>query len=429
MNGGHGVLGMKRSLINVTCLAHDQMTAPPVLDNLAARRLFLQRHRLGDAPAGVASGAALAELITDLGFVQVDSVNTLARAHDMILYSRRPTYRPKNLRRLADRDRAVFEHWTHDASVIPTEFYPHWRLKFDRDAARLGQRWKEWRREGFHKKTDDILRHVSDHGPVSSAEVGVGEERGSGGWWDWHPSKTALEYLWRTGALSVTKRVGFRKFYDLTERVIPAAYLEPRPDVAETVEWACKAALDRLGFATSGELAAFWDLITPLEARRWCQDALAQGRIIEVDVEMSGGRGVRCSFAWPDVLQQAACVPGAPARVRLLSPFDPALRDRKRAERLFGFHYRIEIFVPEAQRRYGYYIFPVLEGDRLIGRIDVKCNRPDACLEVAAFWPEIGVPLGKGRVAKIFSELERVGRFTDCPTPRFAPDWQRVSMR
>jgi uncharacterized protein YcaQ len=85
--------------------------------------------------------------------------------------------------------------------------------------------------------------------------------------------------------------------------------------------------------------------------------------------------------------------------------------------------------VPEAQRRYGYYVFPVLEGDRLIGRIDVKCNRPDACLEVAAFWPEIGVALGKGRVAQICSELERVGRFTDCPTLRFSPDWQRISVR
>ena len=145
--------------------------------------------------------------------------------------------------------------------------FPHWRHKFARDGARLESRWKEWRRDDFTQKIDDVLRHVTDHGCCSSGDVGKGEGRGSGGWRDWHPSKTALEYLWRSGRLSVVRRDGFRKVYDLTEQVIPAKGLNARVDEAETLDWSCGAALDKLGFATSTEISAFWDLATKAEAK------------------------------------------------------------------------------------------------------------------------------------------------------------------
>jgi hypothetical protein len=259
---------------------------------------------------------------------------------------------------------------------------------------------------------------------VCSAEVGTDEKRSSGGWWDWHPSKTALEYLWRTGEISVTRREGFRKYYDLTERVIPADLANIRPDHGETVEWACSAALDRLGFATSGEIAAFWDLVTPTEARDWCAQAIADARAIEIDVEMAKGEKPRRCIAWPTILDTEPPEPGQ--RVRVLSPFDPALRDRKRAERLFGFHYRIEIFVPEPKRVYGYYVFPVIEAARLIGRIDMKCDRDAGCLNIRAFWPEAKVPFGKGRLARLETELHRIARFAECRDIAFAPGWLRA---
>ena len=166
------------------------------LDNRAARALFLDRHALAEQPAGPARDAHLQGLIRRLGFVQLDSINTVARAHDMILFSRRPTYRPANLKRLYERDRALFEHWTHDAAVIPMDFYHHWHLRFQRDAELSRARWKSWRRGAFEQKFETVLRHIRDHGPVSSSDVGKDERKGSGGWWDWHPSKTALEYLW-----------------------------------------------------------------------------------------------------------------------------------------------------------------------------------------------------------------------------------------
>ncbi len=392
----------------------------PVLHNAQARHLFLARHGLADRPSGPGKGTDLKGVIDDLGFVQLDSVNTFARAHDLILWSRRQQFRPKALQHLLHRDRKVFEHWTHDAAVIPMESFAHWRLRFARDAVRMEDRWKEWRRGDFTVKIDAVLRRIADHGCCTSGQVGEGESRGSGGWWDWHPSKTALEYLWRSGQVSVVRRDGFTKVYDLTERVIPAEHLNARHHPQQTIDWCCAGALDRLGFATSGELAAFWDHVTSAEAKAWCAVALSEGRIIEVDVEGVDGK-LRRSFAWPGLMDEDV---GAPVpRLRILSPFDPALRDRKRAERLFGFHYRIEIFVPETKRKYGYYVFPAMEGDRLIGRIDMK--REEGVLAVRAFWPEQGVRMGAGRVQALETELERAAAFGGCERVTYAEDWIR----
>ena len=189
---------------------------PAVLSNKDARRIFLDRHRLSETPQGPASGSELLGLIESLGFVQLDSINTVARAHDLILFSRRPRYRPKALKTLYERDGRLFEHWTHDAAVIPLAFYPNWHLRRQRDAERLKARWQQDRRAGFEAQFQTILDQIREYGPVSSSDVGKGEARGSGGWWDWHPSKTALEYLWRSGALCVIGREGFQKRYDLT---------------------------------------------------------------------------------------------------------------------------------------------------------------------------------------------------------------------
>lgn len=397
----------------------------PRLVNADARRLFLARHCLvgmGRRQAGV---AGLEALIERLGFVQIDSVNTVERAHHMILGVRRPSYRPRNLKTLMERQRGLFEHWTHDAAVIPIAFYPHWQLRFSRDSVRLAERWKKWRRDGFEAKFDEVLNHIAQNGPAMAREIGGGEKRANQGWWDWHPSKTALEYLWRTGALAVKGRVGFQKVFDLAERVIPQAQLSARPDPAETIEWACASALERLGFATSGEIAAFWETVTPADAKVWAAAHLGQD-LIEIEVEGAVPGAFRRCFARPDVMEAARVAPKPPASVRILSPFDPALRDRKRGEWLFGFRYRIEIFVPEPKRTYGYYVFPILEGDRLIGRIDMKRAGKEGRLDVRAFWPEAGVRLGKGRMQRLEAEIWRNARFAGCDDVQFSDGWVRA---
>ncbi|MVO16474.1 winged helix-turn-helix domain-containing protein [Parasedimentitalea huanghaiensis] len=396
------------------------------LDNRAARRLFMDRHALIESPTGSAKGAELLELITRLGFVQLDSINTVARAHDMILYSRRPSYRAQNLKQLYEGDRALFEHWTHDAAVIPMQFYPQWHLRFKRDAARLKSRYRNWHRDNYEAQFDTVLQHIRDHGAVGSSDVGKDEKKGSGGWWDWHPSKTALEYLWRSGALTVVGRKGFQKQYDLTERVIEE-HLCPGVspfDEAKTLDTLCSGALDRLGFATSREIAAFWDTVSTTEARDWCKTQLEQGNLEEVDVAHTDGK-LRRAFARPGTVESAQDIGPAPGRMRVLSPFDPALRDRKRAERLFGFHYRIEVFVPAPKRIYGYYVFPLFEGERMVGRIDMKAQRDADLLQVTAVWPERSVIWSPGRIRKLESELQRVARFAGLSEVVFADGWLR----
>ncbi|APG45512.1 winged helix-turn-helix domain-containing protein [Phaeobacter porticola] len=399
------------------------------LDNRAARRLFMDRHALLEQPSGSATGDALLDLITRLGFVQLDSINTVARAHDMILYSRRPSYRPAALKRLYERDRRLFEHWTHDAAVLPMAFYPHWHLRFQRDAEVLRKRYRNWHRDGYEAKFQHILDHIRDHGPVGSSDVGKDEAKGSGGWWDWHPSKTALEYLWRSGALTVVGRSGFQKRYDLTERVIDPALVpnQGTVDPRETVDWLCNAALDRLGFATSGQLAGFWATASPAETAAWCKHAEADGHIVPLEITLADGRNRRV-YARSGAIDNAADLPAPPGRIRVLSPFDPALRDRKRTEELFGFHYRIEVFTPAAKRRYGYYVFPLMEGDRLIGRIDMKAQRQAGLLHVTALWPEHGVKWTVSRQARLEAELDRVARFAGVEQVTFADGWRRETL-
>lgn len=391
----------------------------PQIANAAASNLFLARHALADDPRPAQSRAALLSLIERLGFVQVDSINTVARAHDMILFARNQTYRPAHLRALLEQDRALFENWTHDAAILPTGLFPWWQPRFARSAARLRERWSVWRRPEFLERLDHIRAHVAAQGPTLARDTGADQARAPGGWWDWHPEKTALEFLWRTGELAICHRRGFQKAYDLTERVIPARHRADPPDAEAMIDWACGAALDRLGFATSGEIAAFWDSVTPAEAAEWCRRRLGDA-LVEVEVEGSTEKKPRRVFARPDILAEAGKAPPPPPRLRILSPFDPVLRDRRRTAWLFGFDFRIEVFVPAAQRRYGYYVFPMLEGSCLVGRIDVKRDRDADALAVAGLWWEPGIRPTAGRLRRLDAELDRQRRFACCARTRWS---------
>ncbi|MEZ5753840.1 MAG: crosslink repair DNA glycosylase YcaQ family protein [Paracoccaceae bacterium] len=396
----------------------------PIIPNSAARRHFLDRHALAEPPSGGCSGPGLAGLVERIGFVQVDSITTVARAHDMILWARRGAFRPAALKRALEGERRLWEHWTHDASILPMGLWPMWRARFAADEARLYGNWQRWFREGYQAQFGTILDRIARDGPVSSSDVGEGEARGKGGWWDWHPSKTALEWLWRTGKIAVTRRDGFRKVYDLTERVIPDAVRAVEVAPGAVVDWACASALERLGFATAREVAAYWNAVSGEVARDWLARALAEGRVEDAWVEGADGARRRV-FTVPGLAR--ADVPGVTGRLRVLSPFDPALRDRARAEFLFGFRYRIEVFVPEPKRVFGYYVFPLLEGDRLVGRIDVK--RAGGVLAVRAVWPEPGVAWGKGRQAKLEAELARLAGFVGSDRVDWAEGWLRAPQR
>jgi uncharacterized protein YcaQ len=392
-----------------------------LVSNSDARRVFLAKQGLSAPPNRALTKAGLLQLIHDIGFVQVDSIQTVERAHHQILFSRNQTYRREHLTALLEKDGALFENWTHDASILPSAFFKYWKHKFHREEEEIVERWRKWRGEGFEASFAETYERVAKDGAILARDMKA-DGHVSGGWWNWHPNKTALEYFWRTGKFAIAGRSNFQKIYDLTERVIPAEFREPEVSREEFVDWACRSALTRLGFATHGEIAAFWDLLSPDEAKAWV--AAHRDELTDVLVEPALGGKPRPSWALPDFLPTLADHPEAPARIRVLSPFDPMIRDRNRTERLFGFFYRIEVFVPEPKREYGYYVFPLLEGDRLIGRIDMKADRKKGTLDVRRLWLEPRVKPSTGRLERLEAELERVARFAGLETVVYLAGWR-----
>ena len=392
-----------------------------LISNEQARRIFLERQGLCAAPNRALDKAGLLSLIHAIGFVQVDSIATVERAHHMILFSRNQTYRRDHLTALLEKDGALFEHWTHDASILPSEFFRYWKHRFRRREPHLAERWKKWQGENYDAAFEETFRHIEENGAIMSRDMKA-EDHKSGGWWNWHPNKTALEYYWHIGKLSIAGRRNFQKIYDLTERVLPQHHHEPEVTEEAFLDWACRSALARLGFATSGEIAAFWDLVTPLEAKLWVETH--RDELTEILVTPANGGRPRASYAFAGFPENLGEIAEPPNRIRVLSPFDPLLRDRDRAERLFNFNYRIEIFVPEPKRIYGYYVFPLMEGDRMIGRIDMKADRKAGTLDVKRLWLEPGVRASAGRLEKLEAELQRMARFAGVESVRFLDGWR-----
>ncbi|MFN8010997.1 MAG: crosslink repair DNA glycosylase YcaQ family protein [Holophagaceae bacterium] len=381
--------------------------ALPELSVAQARRLLMGAQDLLDDPMRRAGKAALGALVDRLGFVQLDTINVLERAHHLTLHSRLDGYRQGHLEGLIE-DRRLFEAFTHDASFVPAPFYPQWKPRFRRDAERL--RASAWFQHHFRgTSAEEVIGHVRERvaaeGPLKSSDFEHPEKRGP--WWGWKPHKAALDFLWRTGEFAIAGREQFQKRYDLAERVHPEGHAAPEPGEAEHVAWACGTALARLGVATSRELAEFWDSIGVADAKAWAEAEATAGRLARVQLE--GVKGA--AYAVPDWEARLREAPEAPARTRLLCPFDPVLRDRARALRLFGFDYRFEAFVPEPKRRYGYFVLPILEGERLVGRLDPKLHRDRGVLEVKGLWWEPGVKATKARKQGLEAALARLAAF------------------
>jgi hypothetical protein len=373
----------------------------PILTRVQSRRLLLAAQGLLGGTAG-----GLDELIERLGYVQLDSINVVERAHHLILGARVEHYRPEAFEALLA-SRRLFEHWTHDAAAIPLRWYPHWQLRFPRSRSRIlaSAWWRERVGERMEALLDHVRARIRTEGPLRSADFEAEPGRGGSAWWGWKPEKAALEFLWHTGELAVAGRVNFHKTYDLAERVFPDAHALPAPDPDRHLAWACGTALERLGVATPRELAAFWDAVAPAEAQAWCAAEAAAGRIERVRVEGPDAEPAKPAYAYPGWQARLAALPEPGERMVILCPFEPILRDRARALRLFGFDYRFEAFVPEAQRQFGYYVLPILEGDALVGRLDAKFHRDRGLLAVKGLWWERGIRPTKVRLRRLEKAL------------------------
>ena len=377
--------------------------APLKISNKQARWLWLHAQGLGCAPTGPLD---LGQLIHDLGFVQLDTIQVIARAHHHIIWSRNANYRAPMLNKLMLK-RGIFEHYTHDASVLPMEFYTVWQRQ-------LG-RWKDKiDRSGWYKSMPDaagraaIKDRIASEGPLSTHAFDTKVE-GKKEMWSRPPHKLALDYMWYAGELSTCHREGFTKFYDLTERVIPEHYRASRMTPQEEVNWLCHAALNRMSFGTLSEIRKFWEATEVAEVRDW----VASADILAVDIQNKDRSWTR-GFAPADIEARLETLGPPTSRLRVLNPFDPVIRDRDRLERLFGFEYRVEMFVPAAKRKWGYYVFPILEGDRFVGRLEAKADRKTGEITVSKMWVEPGVAWTASRSEKLEKELGRLRKLADC---------------
>ena len=372
------------------------------ISNREARWLWLSTQGLSNTPTGTVDVLSTVEKI---GLLQLDSIRVVSRAHHHILWSRNQNYREPLLHKAMTERRELFEHFSHDACLMPMSMYPMWRRQFDR----LEKKVRKW--EWHHGMLgpdgrNDIKERIRDEGPLCTKAFDTKIE-GKKEMWKRPPHKLALDYMWYAGELSTCHRKNFTKFYDLTERIIPNDLRKIAHSDQTQIDWLCGEALRRLGFGTHGDIQRFWDAVTNAEAKSW-----AEKEPDLVPVEIQGvDKSWSPAFAPADIEHTLAELPAPTSRLRILNPFDPVIRDRKRLMRLFGFDYRIEIFIPAAKRQWGYYVYPILEGDRLVGRIEVSGERKKGQLVVKRLWQEPGVKWTGSREAKLDAELARMARF------------------
>jgi len=379
------------------------MRATLRIPNRQARWLWLDAQELSSAPMGA---PPLGDIVARLGYVQLDSIRNVSRAHHHILWSRDQTYRELDLHTFAYAGRGAFEHFSHDACLLPMATYPMWTRRFRQFRKKLSK-------SGWYKRLPDeaaraeIKDRIARDGPLCSGDFKHVKPDQPRGMWERPPTKIALDYLWYCGDLSTAYRKGFQKYYDLTERVTPAEVREAEVDDAAQIDWLCRHALDRLGYATPGDLKRFWEACTTAEVRAW----IADNEAALVPVEIQGADGTwRHAFAPGDIETRLATLRAPTSRLRVMNPFDPAMRDRKRLQFLFGFEYVNEIFVPKAKRRCGYYVYPVLQGDRMVARIDLSGGPKTGLQPIRQQWVEPGVRWSDRRQEKLEAEVARLSR-------------------
>ncbi|MBR9842782.1 MAG: winged helix-turn-helix domain-containing protein [Rhodobacteraceae bacterium] len=370
------------------------------IDNRTARALWLTSHGLAQVPTGPLDAL---DLIKRLGFVQLDTIQVVSRAHHHILWSRNQNYREPMLDPLLRDRRQVFEHFTHDASVLPMEFLPMWQRQFQRKKEQVGR--SNW--FGRHLDAEliaQVIRRITEEGPLSTHDFET-KVKGDKAMWTRPPHKMVLDYLWYSGELATSHRDGFTKHYDLAERVFPQDL--PVFSDEEQIARLCDTALDRIGFGTPGEIQRFWDACTAQEVKIWAARMAAE--IVEVEVQGADGRWMP-ALACADIEARIAALKEPTSRLRILNPFDPAIRDRARLARLFGFDYTVEMFVPAAKRKWGYYVYPLLEGNRFVGRIEAKGDRAKGTLTLTNYWLETDRLRTGKRAAKVEAELTRLAK-------------------
>ena len=346
-----------------------------------ARRIALAAQGFADPrPTGRVDRRHFRRAIDRMGLIQIDSVNVLVRSQELPLFARLGPH-PRTMIAEATAAGELFEYWVHEASHVPTAHHHLHRWRMD-GPRKWETYWKmDARRPGF---VDEVLRRIELDGPLAAGDLSerVGKK---GTWWDWDDGKVALEHLFSSGQVTAVRRASdFARLYDLTERVLPEHVLAtPTPTEAEARKELLVLAAQHHGVGTMTDLTDYHRQKNA-PCKPLLDELVEEGRLLPVQVE---------GWAKPAYLHPEAKLPRRINACALLSPFDPVCWNRDRNERLFGFHYRIEIYTPAPKRTYGYYVLPVLWGDSLVGRLDMKADRQTRTLLVKGSFAEPGAPV------------------------------------
>lgn len=350
---------------------------PDSLSPAVARRVLLAAQGFGARPTTVGT-RQLNLLLARLRLLQLDSVNVYERSHYLPVFARLGAYDEELLDRLTFAHRSAYtEQWAHEAAVVPLEDWPlfAWR----REAFRATH--ADWFRENAGI-LDRLRAELAGRGPLTSGQIEHEENVRNGPWWGWSSTKRGLEMLFRSGEVAIAGRTRFQRRYALAETVIPPDVLGVRVEHRDAVRQLVRRSGVALGIGTVSDLADYYRLRVD-DTRAAVRELVDAGELREVRVDGWGQRAY---------LHRDARLPRRIETTALLSPFDPIVWDRDRALRMFGFHYRIEIYTPAPRRRFGYYALPVLVDEELVGRVDLKSDRRRGVLRVQAAWSEEGAP-------------------------------------
>lgn len=360
-----------------------ELPTPSRLSLKQARRVALAAQGFnGRRPPATFTSSHVTQLIERLGVLQIDSVNALVRSHYLPLYSRLGNYPQKLLDQVAwsqGRQRKLFEYWGHEASLLPVELYPlmRWRMQRASQGEGIYQQLAKFGREE-QATIARVLQAVRDQGALGAGSLSTRQER-AGPWWDWSAEKHALEWLFAAGEVTVSGRRGFERLYDLPERVLPSSIIN-HPDISEAdaQRGLLLRATTALGVGTEKDIRDYFRQ-DPAPAKAGLAELLEEGAIEKVQVQ---------GWKQPAYVLPALKVPRKITASALLSPFDSLIWERARTERLFDFHYRLEIYTPAHKRIYGYYVLPFLHNERIAARIDLRAERAAGRLAVHAVHEE-----------------------------------------
>ena len=375
------------------------------LSRSAARRLAILCQGLDgrwDVPPGK-EGAAQA--IERLGYVQIDTIAVVQRAHHHTIWSRRPDYAPQMLLDLQARDRRVFEYWVRAACYLPMRDY---RFSLPRKRSRRENRNAWYYTDEGRKVTRHVLERIRREGPLGSADFKAPEGRKRGSWWDWKPAKQALEFLFDCGELMVTERRHFHRIYDLTERVLPSGVDTTVPTPQEMARFTIRTVLGRDGFARPEAIGWGWRRSPAVDGA--LAEMVAAGEVVKVAIQ--GWEGEHCALA--SALEALPRRARRRKRLHILSPFDGMVMGRGRKQALFGFACKLECYTPAAKRRWGYFCLPILWGQEFIGRLDPKADRKKRTLIVKALLFEPGFADLDAVLAPLADKLRDFAAFNGC---------------